>query len=200
MTTNGQARSQEPPRTSDLISVEYRQEQEKLHSKGNYGTASIQYAPLVSQIIDRMGITHLLDYGCGSLCNLAKHLKVGHKVTYQAYDPAVAHLSASPVPAEMVACIDVLEHIEPPFLESVLDDLVRCTQGVAFLSIHTGPAIKVLSDGRNAHLIQQPMMWWLPRLWHRWELQTVQSTGEHGFYVVGVATPRLEAANGDLIA
>lgn len=154
---------------------------------------------MVSQIVNRLQVSHLLDYGCGSLCNLAKHLKVDHKVTYQAYDPAVPHLAQAPMPAEMVACIDVLEHIEPPFLESVLDDLARVTQGVAFLSIHTGPAVKVLSDGRNAHLIQERMPWWLPKIWSRWDIQTVQQTGENGFYVVAIAKPRLEAANGEAI-
>ena len=86
----------------------------------------------------------------------------------------------------MVACIDVLEHIEPAYLTGVLDDLKRLTEGVAFLSIHTGPAVKVLSDGRNAHLIQQPMEWWLPQIWERFDLQTVQLM-EQGFYVIGTA-------------
>lgn len=99
----------------------------------------------------------------------------------------------------MVACIDVLEHIEPEYLDEVINDLIRLTQGVCFLSIHTGPAIKVLSDGRNAHLTQQPMKWWIPKLWDRFELQTVQVTGPHGFFVVGLAKSRLEAANGEAI-
>lgn len=86
----------------------------------------------------------------------------------------------------MVACIDVLEHIEPDYLEGVLSDLKRLCEGVAFLSIHTGPALKVLSDGRNAHLIQEPMMWWLPKLWERWDLQTIQVM-DNGFFVVGTA-------------
>jgi hypothetical protein len=154
---------------------------------------------MVSQIVERLGISHLLDYGCGSLCNLAKHLKVKSKLTYQAYDPGVPRFAKSPVPAEMVACIDVLEHIEPEFLESVLDHLASLTQGVAFMSVHTGPAIKFLSDGRNAHLTQQPMSWWLPKVWDRWDIQTVQVTGEHGFFVVGTAKSRLEAANGEAI-
>lgn len=184
---------------SDLISDSYREEQEKLHASGNYGTASIQYAPMVSQIVNRMGISHLLDYGCGSQCNLAKNLKAERKVTYQAYDPGVPRFSKAPLPAQMVACIDVLEHIEPEYLDGVLDELGELTEGVAFLSIHTGPAIKFLSDGRNAHLTQQPMMWWLPKIWDRFELQTVQSTSEHGFFVVGLAKSRLEAANGKAI-
>lgn len=186
MTTNGQMKSTEQAITSNLISDGYRKEQETLHEKGNYGTASIQYAPMVSSIIERMGITHLLDYGCGRQCNLAKNLKLKTKLTYQAYDPGVPRFSKAPLPAQMVACIDVLEHIEPDYLEGVLSDLKRLCEGVAFLSIHTGPALKVLSDGRNAHLIQEPMMWWLPKLWERWDLQTIQVM-DNGFFVVGTA-------------
>lgn len=99
----------------------------------------------------------------------------------------------------MVACIDVLEHIEPEYLDGVLDELARLTEGVAFLSIHTGPAVKVLSDGRNAHLTQQPMSWWMPKVFDRFEVQTVQSTGANAFFIVGTAKSRLEAANGEAI-
>ena len=49
-----------------------------------------------------------------------------------------------------------------------------------------GPAQKVLEDGRNAHLIQEPTSWWLEKLIRRFEisqLQTHQLMG-HGFWVV----------------
>jgi hypothetical protein len=128
--------------------------------------------------------------------NLAKHLKIDHRVTYQAYDPGVPRYAKPALPAEMVACIDVLEHIEPDLIDNVLDDLARLAEGVVFLSIDTGPAMKTLSDGRNAHLIQQPMSWWLPKLWSRWDLQTVQVTQEHAFFVIGQAKPRLEGTDG----
>lgn len=99
----------------------------------------------------------------------------------------------------MVCCIDVLEHIEPEYLETVLDELCRLTEGIAFLSIDTGPAVKTLSDGRNAHLIQQPMNWWLPKIWDRWELQTVQMSSEHGFFVIGYAKSHIESPDGTAI-
>jgi hypothetical protein len=187
------------PQNSLRISSEYRTEQERLHATTNYGTASIGYAPLVSAVVERMGITHLLDYGSGSQCNLAKNLKVKHRLTYQAYDPGVPRFSKEPVPAQMVACIDVLEHIEPEFLEVVLDHLSSLAEGVIFLSIDTGPAQKVLSDGRNAHLIQQPMSWWLPKIFERWDVQSVQMASESGFFVVGTAKVRLEAQDGTLL-
>ena len=35
-----------------MISQAYREEQERLHENPNYGVASIEYAPLVSQLIN----------------------------------------------------------------------------------------------------------------------------------------------------
>lgn len=173
-----------------LISEEYRAQQQKLHSAGNYGTASIKYAPLVSEVVNKLEITHLLDYGCGSMCNLGKHLKVDHKLKYQAYDPGVEKFAGAPVPAEMVACIDVLEHIEPENLDAVLDHLQELTEAVGLFTVHTGPAAKVLDDGRNAHLIQKPMEWWLPKFMERFELHTAQVTGDYAFHVIVYAKPR----------
>jgi hypothetical protein len=173
-----------------LISDDYRKQQEQLHENPNYGVASLQYAPIVSEICNTLEVQHLLDYGAGK-CRLFQNLKVRHPMKLQAYDPGVPKLSAAPVPAEMVACIDVLEHIEPELLDNVLDDLVRLTECVAFLTVHTGPAVKVLSDGRNAHLTQQPMEWWLPKIWERFDIQTVQVTGDHAFYVIAYSKPRL---------
>jgi hypothetical protein len=97
----------------------------------------------------------------------------------------------------MVACIDVLEHIEPDLLDNVLDHLASLTELVLLATVHTGPASKVLSDGRNAHLIQQPMEWWLPKFMSRWDLQTCQVVSAHGFHIIGYTKPRLEKVNGE---
>lgn len=172
-----------------LISPDYQEQQQKLHENPNYGVASVHYAPLVSQIVNTLGVGHLLDYGCGK-CRLFQNLKADHKMKLQAYDPGIPERSAAPIPAEMVTCIDVLEHIEPDLLDNVLDDLERLTEVVLFVSIHTGPAMKVLPDGRNAHLIQQPIEWWLPKLWQRFDLHCVQVTGEHEFHVIAYAKPK----------
>jgi len=154
---------------------------------------------MVSQIIERMEVSHLLDYGCGAQTNLAKHLKVNRKLMYQAYDPGVPRFSKPPVPAQMVACVDVLEHIEPELLDDVLDDLKRLTEVILFATVTVVPAFKTLSDGRNAHLTVQPMSWWLPKFWSRWDIQTVQVTCEESFLVVALAKSQLERPDGKLL-
>ena len=143
-----------------------------------------------------MEVTHLLDYGCGKNVTLANNLKVNHKLTYQAFDPCVPRFSKEPLPAQMVCCIDVLEHIEPLYLEPVLDELTRLAEGVIFLSFCTCAAKKVLSDGRNAHLTIQPMQWWLPKVWDRWDIQTVQKISDVSYFVIGTAKLRLEDTSG----
>lgn len=170
-----------------LISDEYRKEQERLHAKGGYGVIAKKFAPLVAGLMENNQIKHILDYGCGKNNSLlAGFRKMGYKKNfkYQAYDPGVPKYSEPPVPAELVCCIDVLEHIEPELLEDVLDHLCSLTEVLTFLTVHTGPAAKTLSDGRNAHLIQKPPEWWLPKFQERWTMQTFQLT-PHGFWFVG---------------
>ena len=168
-----------------LISDDYRRQQEELHKNPEYGIASISAAPIVSKVINTYGVEELLDYGAGK-GNLAKHLKVEHPMRLQMYDPAIPKWSEKPDPAEMVACIDVLEHIEPQLLENVLDDLKRVTKRIGMFTVSCVPAEKTLSDGRNAHLIQAPCEWWLPKFMERFELHLFQRTAD-GFFVLVMA-------------
>lgn len=168
-----------------LISEDYRKQQAELHKNPNYGMASVMYAPIVTALIDRLEINELLDYGAGK-GRLGQSIKPHRRVLIDHYEPANPEMpewAETPEPRELVACIDVLEHIEPELIDHVLDDLQRCVLQVGFFTIHTGPAVKTLPDGRNAHLIQQHPEWWLQKLWQRFEL--VQYTEvNNGFYVV----------------
>ena len=157
--------------------------QEKLHENPDYGVASVGYAPIVAQLIQKLGVDELLDYGAGKgRLGMALREKIQWPLTIHHYEPAVTEWAAQPVPCRFVACIDVLEHIEPHLLDNVLDDLARVTAGIGIFSVHTSAAIKVLPDGRNAHLIQQPPSWWLPRFMERFDLVTFNRV-PHGFFV-----------------
>lgn len=174
------------------ITEPYRKTQELLHAVGGYGVASKAYAPMVSDIVTRLGVTELLDYGSGR-GNLAAHLKVPHKMKLQFYDPAIPEYSAEPLPMQMCACIDVLEHIEPECIDEVLDDLKRVTQVVGFFTVSTRPAEKVLSDGRNAHLLIEQPEWWWEKMKDRFEIQVFQRLGDEGcfFLVYAKRNPNL---------
>ena len=167
-----------------LISEQYRAMQQQLHQNPDYGVASVHYAPLVAQVIEAVGAQELLDYGAGKgRLGQTLNLHIRRPLTIHHYDPAIPHWSQPPKPCGFVACIDVLEHIEPLLLDNVLDDLQRVTAGIGVFTVHTAAALKILPDGRNAHMIQQPPAWWLPKLLARFELETFKRM-PMGFWVV----------------
>ncbi len=123
----------------------------------------------------------VLDYGCGK-CTLQGAL--GAEINN--FDPCISALAKPPAPADIVACIEVLEHIEPGYLDAVLADLRRLTKRVLFVTVATVPSTKRLGDGRNAHLIVQPEEWWLARLAAaQFNIRTVVRHGL-GFYVTAL--------------
>jgi len=156
----------------NLISEEYKQQITELHNtEESWGVASVHYAPIIGALINKLVITNVLDYGAGKgRLGSALREHVDHKITMTKYDPAIEGIDEPPDPSELVCCIDVLEHIEPEFLEEVLDDLVRVTERLAFVTIGCGPARRILPDGRNAHLIIQPPWWWMDKLSSRFHI------------------------------
>jgi len=74
-------------------------------------------------------------------------------------------LDAAPEPHDIVACTDVLEHLEPYCVDDVIDDLRRVTRKALFLTIATRVSKRTLADGRNAHLIVEGAPFWLQILW-----------------------------------
>lgn len=163
-----------------LISDEYREMQKTLHENPEYGVSSVLYAPVVDLVISQHQIKEILDYGAGK-CRLRDALE--NKIDYYPYEPSNSEWSATPEPRELVACIDVLEHIEPECLDDVLDDLRRCVLKYGIFTIHTKPAQKILPDGRNAHLIQEQPDWWKEKLNKRFTIIKELNIG-NGFIVL----------------
>lgn len=156
-----------------LITPQYKTLNERLHStRPDYGISGQKWAGMVARVADAMKTTSILDYGSGK-GTLGKAL--GRPISE--YDPCIPGKESRPAPAALVVCTDVLEHIEPDCLDAVLDDLTALTLVKGFFVIATRPAKKFLEDGRNAHLIQQNIKWWLDRLWLRFDLEAFQDFG-----------------------
>lgn len=148
-----------------LISEEYRRLNAQLHLDNlTYGMRAGMHAETVIKLVKTVKTKDglppsVLDYGAGK-----GHLQKSLPFPVWQYDPAFPHIAESPRPADLVCCLDVLEHIEPDRLFYVLGDLRRCTKQIGYFVINTGPAQKTLADGRNTHLIQQPLEWWKKQL------------------------------------
>lgn len=174
---------------TSLISDSYRALNADLHQRiPQFGAGGSMWAEYVSEIARKTRSNTILDYGCGK-SSLRDKLTVNEDMPFSVfeYDPAIAGKEDGRRPCDMVVCTDVMEHIEPDCLDAVLDDIRALARKAIFLTIATKPALKVLADGRNAHLIQQPPRWWLPKLCERWDLITYNMySGSRGeFAVVG---------------
>jgi hypothetical protein len=170
----------------ELISAEYRRLNAQLHASNlAYGVGGGKHAAVVRKLAENLKTTSILDYGCGKGM-LAKELPW----PIWEFDPAVPGKDEPPRAADIVVCTDVLEHIEPDRLLFVLDDLRRCVKQVGYFVIHTGPASKVLADGRNAHLIQQGEAWWRHQLSQFFEVGKILI---HGPQLTCVVAPRKKA-------
>jgi 2-polyprenyl-3-methyl-5-hydroxy-6-metoxy-1,4-benzoquinol methylase len=145
-----------------VISSDYVAQNRELHDKNSsYGVSVMRHLDTIKKLYEKIEARSLLDYGCGKGL-LAKNLDF----PIWEYDPAIVEKSANPRPADLVVCVDVLEHIEPEYLNSVLEDIRRCVKKVGYLVISTIPAKKFLPDGRNTHLIQENKDWWVNKLSH----------------------------------
>ena len=163
-----------------MISEAYKEQQKELHNRGQYGIQGKHYAESVKNLAEALKTHDILDYGCGQR-TLEK--EIGFLI--RNYDPCIEEFSEPPqLPADIVVCTDVLEHIEPEHIDAVLDDLKRLTRKFGFFVVATGPAQKTLADGRNAHLIQESANWWLPKIMSRFRLKQFQAVGQSFIVVV----------------
>ena len=103
-----------------IISDNYLKLQQKLHQNPNYGVAGIHFAPNVKKIVEDAKLSSISDYGAGKK-SLQKTLnELGLKdYKYYPFDPVFPEYG-EPKEADLVCCIDVLEHVEEYFLDSLL--------------------------------------------------------------------------------
>jgi hypothetical protein len=84
------------------------------------------------------------------------------------YDPGMPAYDKIPEGQfDLVISTDVLEHVEPDTLDSVLKTLARLTGKVLFSDIACFPTGKLFGEGpyigQDLHLIQEEPSWWRKR-------------------------------------
>jgi hypothetical protein len=162
-----------------VISPEYKALNEQMHrEREGYGVQGRYHVTQV-RLLARLVSHDVLDYGCGK-----RLLEAGLGFPTRNYDPGIPGLDARPDPADVVVCLDVLEHIEPELLDEVLADLARVTRRAGYFTVSVTPATKTLPDGRNAHLIVQPREWWEERLSRLFRIRLRADSEEHALFVV----------------
>ena len=155
------------------ISDEQRRLNQALHENNSQfgnradGAGVAAKLPQSIQRMHELGICDsILDYGTGKgklVERLTKELST--KIKISGYDPAISAYEALPTePVDILTCLDVLEHIELVSIDAVLSDIQKLTKHFCFLVIDLQPAVKELSDGRNAHILLAPPDWWITKI------------------------------------
>lgn len=153
-----------------LLSEEYRRVLEIEHASKPWGVTGWNHAPYLHGLIPGLSVTSMLDYGAGrgSLGHwFDKNDTTG--IVRREYEPGIPKLAGAPLPADLVVCIDVMEHVEEDCVDSVLDHIQSLAGKCVYFNISCRLAGRILSDGRNAHVTVRPSDWWCEKLKSRWD-------------------------------
>ena len=147
-----------------VISPEYRDQLRRLHQeKVTFGAGFARadfWVGCIKDLVAELKPRSVLDYGCGK-----GFLGEALDFPIWEYDPAIPGKDRDARAADLVVCLDTLEHVEPDKLNAVLMDLCRCVLKYGYFAIATQPAhTHMLPDGRNAHLIQEEHEFWMAQL------------------------------------
>ena len=116
-------------------------------------------------------IKSILDYGCGAgyfKYYVNKRIEKGsiefQNIKINEYDPCIKEKSDLPKEADLVLVADVLEHVEPEFLNDTLKYLYSLINVMGFFVIHLDKGAGTLPDGSDGHRIIKPEKWWMDKL------------------------------------
>lgn len=163
---------------SAVITPEYAREQVHLHATdAHYGSEGYLWAYMVAGIARIEQCRSVLDYGCGK-GTLARALQ-GVDVAVTEYDPGIPGKDQRPSePSDLVVCLDVMEHIEPDFVDDVIEDLAKLARKTVFIVVSTKLSKRLMRDGRDTHVSLHDDAWWSETfIRHGFEIRRVWNTG-----------------------
>lgn len=145
-----------------MISASYQDLLAKAHAaNGAWGSDGQRHIKKITKLSDEVKAETLLDFGCGK--GTLKRCLRGLDVTE--YDPGIRGKDQLPTQSfDVVVCTDVLEHVEPEFLDNTLEWIASRATKATFFQVACRYANEVLPDGRNAHLIVQSHNWWYDKI------------------------------------
>ncbi len=168
-----------------MISESYKHVLRKEHDHDpSWGSRGYVWAYVAAGIALLEDCHEVLDYGCGK-GSLAATMRRTGAFHVREYDPGIRGKDGYQLPADLVVCTDVLEHVEPECIDRTLREIRKLTKKLLFAVISTRPAGHILHDGRNAHFIVQPNDWWLKMLHaHKFSIRRDWKTMEQQLVVM----------------
>lgn len=143
-----------------MISNEYRSILQSLNGKENFGKRK-RLPKYLDSIIEEFQPNNILDFGCGTGALIRTLKDLYPAIDIQGYDPGNEKFSDifKDKKFDLVISTDVLEHIEPEYIDQTLNFL-KSKSNKFYHLIALSPSRVILPDGRNAHLILETPAWW----------------------------------------
>jgi hypothetical protein len=143
-----------------MISDKYKKILTDIHTDTPFGKRS-KIPKFAEDFIAKINPNNILDFGCGKGRLVDKLKEQYPDKTIQGYDPGNYKFDCplDDVYVDLLMSTDVLEHIEPEFIDQTLEYLSKRSRYIYHL-IALSPAKLILPDGRNAHLILESKEWW----------------------------------------
>lgn len=128
------------------------------HAEPKYGKR-VKFPKFLDEFITERDAKSVIDFGCGKGRLRQSFEKRFPNISYRGYDPCVEEFNYPLNPVDLIFSTDVLEHVEPNLINATLKE-IRENCKYTYHLISCAPAKLILSDGRNAHLIQETPEWW----------------------------------------
>jgi len=174
-----------------VISDQYKEMNKQLHAdKPEYGADAQKDAAGVVKFARKSESKIILDFGCGKGALKPAIALLAPDLTVLEFDPAIEGKDQLPTePVDLIAAMDVMEHIEPEYLTGVLESMCALKPRLVIMKIALTPAKKFLSDGRNAHILLQPPSWWRAQLDQYFQVRNAQEMLPLHYMYIGSPLP-----------
>ena len=157
----------------------------------HWGVSAGHWLSQVREIVSDFNVDTVLDYGAGKGI-LKKNLK---GVSITEYDPGILEKASKPKGEfSFVTCIDVLEHIEPEYIDNVLWEIYNYTGKVGFFTISLIKSRQKFPDGNNVHVHVKDKNWWLKKLQKYFIIKELEGRNNKNELVIQVM-PKISQSN-----
>jgi hypothetical protein len=139
-----------------LISAKHQAQYQQHYKARPTKAAANAHLAQILQFAHEVGAATILDYGCGGHASIDGYCAL----LVQNYDPGIPAYSELPTPADLVVCLDVLEHVEADCIEEVIAHIRLLALKGIFLTISCRESPKKLPDGSPWHIFVRDEKYW----------------------------------------
>tara|TARA_R110000823_G_scaffold57072_2_gene138498 strand:- start:224 stop:727 length:504 start_codon:yes stop_codon:yes gene_type:complete len=140
-----------------LISHTHAQRYRDYYARTEIASRPNRWQQTIEILAHAIGAESVLDYGCGGAVSLGRYMDMD----VRNYDPGLPEHAAEPEPADIVVCLDVLEHIETDTEQDVIRHLESLALKALFITVSCQESqSKKLPDGTPWHSHVRPQEYW----------------------------------------